>query len=95
MTVSIWVLIQIFVNVFFAVGIVVALIKSFKTREDDPRLTQGLRLLQSKISILEDLSDHTENQVQQLMTLLDKKLHEVRGTINQVSQHISMAECVI
>ncbi|MEM7646745.1 MAG: DUF2802 domain-containing protein, partial [Pseudomonadota bacterium] len=85
---SIWILIQVIVNIFLIVGVTISLIKAFKAREDDPRLTQGLRLLQSKISILEDLSDHTENQVKQLMTLLDKKLHEVRSTINQVNEHI-------
>lgn len=85
---SIWILLQLVLNVFIVAGISVCLIRVFRDREDDPRLTQGLRLLQSKISILEDLSDHTENQVKQLMILLDKKLHEVRGTISQVNQHI-------
>lgn len=86
---SIWILIQIVVNVLFLVGLLVCIAKIFKDKEDDPRLNQGLRLLQSKISILEDLSDHTENQVKQLMTLLDKKLHEVRSTLNVVNEHIS------
>jgi hypothetical protein len=85
---SIWFLIQIVVNIFLVAGVALCLIKVFRDREDDPRLTQGLRLLQSKISILEDLSDHTENQVKQLMTLLDKKLHEVRHTIHEVHHHI-------
>lgn len=85
---SIWVLLQIVLNIFMLVGVSVCLVKVFRTKEDDPRLTQGLRLLQSKISILEDLSDHTENQVKQLMMLLDKKLGEVRGTINEVNVHI-------
>jgi hypothetical protein len=86
--VSIWFLIQIVINIFMLMGIAVALIRAFKNKEDDPRLTQGLRLLQSKISILEDLSDHTENQVKQLMILLDKKLGEVRGTISEMNVHI-------
>lgn len=85
---SIWVLLQILFDVFVIAGVSVCLIKVFKSKEDDPRLTQGLRLLQSKISILEDLSDHTENQVKQLMHMLDKKLHDVRGTIQVVNQHI-------
>lgn len=85
---TLWILIQIVVNIFLLAGMALCLLKIFKSKEDDPRLTQGLRLLQSKISILEDLSDHTENQVNQLMLLLDKKLNEVRGTIGQVTQHI-------
>lgn len=86
---SLWFLIQIVINIFFLGTLSVCLVKVFRKQEDDPRLTQGLRLLQSKISILEDLSDHTETQVKQLMTLLDKKLGEVRGTMNQVNQHIN------
>lgn len=86
---SIWILLQIVVNVFFLVGISVCVVKVFKDKDDDPRLSQGLRLLQSKISILEDLSDHTENQVKQLMMLLDKKLQEVRGTLSSVNDHIT------
>lgn len=85
---SVWFLVQLLFNVILLAGVAVCLIKSFKDKEDDPRLTQGLRLLQSKISILEDLSDHTENQVKQLMALLDKKLHEVRQSIHQVNQHM-------
>ena len=87
--VSLWFLIQIVINIFFLGALSICLVKVFRKQEDDPRLTQGLRLLQSKISILEDLSDHTETQVKQLMTLLDKKLGEVRGTMNQVNQHIN------
>lgn len=85
---SIWILIQIVVNIFLVGGVSICIVRVFKNQEDDSRLTQGLRLLQSKISILEDLSDHTENQVKQLMTLLDKKLHEVRGTLHQVDAYM-------
>ena len=85
---TIYFVVQIVVNLALLIGVSIALIQTFKKKEDDPRLTQGLRLLQSKISILEDLSDHTENQVKQLMTLLDKKLQEVRGTIDQMNRHI-------
>ena len=86
---SIWILLQIVFNVVFLVALAFCAVRIFRDKGDDPRLNQGLRLLQSKISILEDLSDHTENQVKQLMTLLDKKLHEVRGTLSEVNEHIS------
>jgi hypothetical protein len=36
-------------------------------------LSRGLQLLQSKISVLEDLSDRTEVQVRQLNTLMEQK----------------------
>lgn len=85
---SIWFVVQLLVNIGFLLGLSLCLAKVFRKQEDDPRLTQGLRLLQSKISILEDLSDHTDNQVKQIMTLLDKKLTEVRGTMGQVHEHM-------
>ena len=86
---GIWFILQIALNIIFLVGLGLCLVRVQRQREDDPKLNQGLRLLQSKISVLEDLSDHSENQVNQMMTLLDKKLQEVRRTISSVSQHIS------
>ena len=41
-------------------------VKLFKRKQDDPRMSRGLQLLQSKIAVLEDLSDRTELQVKQL-----------------------------
>ena len=82
---SIWVLLQVVFNLAMLMGVALCLVRSFREPKDDPRLNHGLRLLQSKISILEDLSDHTENQVKQLMALLDKKLIDVRGAIHQVN----------
>jgi mannose/fructose/N-acetylgalactosamine-specific phosphotransferase system component IIB len=41
--------------------------------QDDPRLSRGLQILASKITILEDLSDRTDKQVQQLTELLDQR----------------------
>lgn len=86
---SIWLILQVVLNVVFLIGLALCFVHIQRRREDDPRLSQGLRLLQSKISVLEDLSDHSENQVNQMMTLLDKKLQEVRRSINSVNQHVS------
>ena len=85
---SIWVGLQIILNLILLVGLALCFVRIQRQREDNPRLNQGLRLLQSKISVLEDLSDHSENQVNQLMTLLDKKLQEVRRSINNVNEHM-------
>jgi len=87
--VTVWILIQVVFNIFLLAGLALCLLKVFKNKEDDPRLNQGLRLLQSKISILEDLSDHTENQVKQLMILLDKKVQDVRHTLNHINQQMN------
>ena len=42
-----------------------------------------IQILQSKIATLEDLSDQTERQVQQLATLFDKKSHQLREVIQR------------
>lgn len=85
---TIWIVVQLVINLILLAGLSFCAAKLFRKQEDDPRLTQGLRLLQSKIAILEDLSDHTETQVKQLMSLLDKKLQEVRGTVATAQQQM-------
>jgi hypothetical protein len=48
---------------------------------EDPRLSRGLQLLQSKIAVLEDLSDRTDRQVEQLLGLLEQKGRFVQKTL--------------
>ncbi len=57
--------------------------------KDDPRMSRGLQLLQSKIAILEDLSDRTDNQVKQLNLLLDEKAKDVQRQIEAAQNQIS------
>ena len=78
---SVWLIIQILLNVTFFVGLLFCLVKIQKDREEDIRMAQGLRLLQSKISVLEDLSDHAEVQSKKIMSLLDSKMNEARGVL--------------
>lgn len=76
-----WALIQIVFDIFAALGIFVIVMRMSRAPKDDPRLSRGLQLLQSKIAVIEDLSDRTEVQVNQLTALLDQKAKEVQAKI--------------
>jgi hypothetical protein len=56
--------------------------------QDDPRLSRGLQLLQTKITVLEDLSDRTDNQVKQLTSLLDQKTRSLQNKVLEAEQQI-------
>ena len=60
--------------------------------KDDPRLSKGLQLLQSKISVLEDLSDRTEVQVAQMTKLLELKAGQVQKKVQQAELQIRKVE---
>lgn len=79
---------QIFANVFFAVCIFVIFARLRRPAKDDPRLSKGLQLLSSKIAVLEDLSDRTETQVQQMLLLLDQKSKELQSKIALAEQQV-------
>lgn len=59
-----------------------------KPQKDDPRISKGLRLLQSKISIIEDLSDKTEAEVQKLRGIIDNKIKEIQSKMILAEQVI-------
>jgi hypothetical protein len=62
-----------FFNAFLAVGLALLWIKNSRPQKEDPRLSRGLQLLQSKIAVLEDLSDRTDTQVKQLVQILEER----------------------
>src|SRR3954469_10249749 len=86
---SIAMLFQIGVNLILGLGLFIAFRRLNKPAKDDPRLSRGLQLLQSKIAILEDLSDRTEVQVGQLVALLEQKCKDVQNKIQQAERHVS------
>lgn len=71
-----WGLVQIFVDLVLLASAGFMWVKLHRPAKDDPRLSRGLQLLQSKISVLEDLSDRTETQVTQLTKLMEQKCRE-------------------
>jgi mannose/fructose/N-acetylgalactosamine-specific phosphotransferase system component IIB len=90
--VSFWVLLQILVNMILLAGVAFVWVKLQRPPKDDPRLSRGLQILQSKISVLEDLSDNTEKQVQQAIHLIDRKINDLQEKILESSRQIELIE---
>jgi|GEM_PF-844858 len=86
---STWTLIQIVFDIFMACGIFVIVMRMNRAPKDDPRLSRGLALLQSKISVLEDLSDRTEQQVSSLVSILESKAREVQAKVELADRHVN------
>lgn len=86
--VSFWLLAQIVVNLVFLAGLVILWIRLKRPPQDDPRLSRGLQLLQTKITILEDLADRTDNQVKQLTNLIDQKTRLLQNKMLDAEQQI-------
>jgi uncharacterized membrane protein len=76
--VSFWILIQVILNLVLIAGIAGTWFRLKRPAPTDPRMSKGLQLLQTKISVIEDLSDRTETQVNQVTTLLEAKVKEVQ-----------------
>lgn len=82
-----WTLIQIVIDIALGVGLFVMWTRLRRPPQDDPRLSRGLQLLQSKITVLEDLSDRTDVQVKQLTKLLDHKTRVIQDKIVEADRH--------
>ena len=89
---SFWVLLQILVNLVLLAGLAAVWVRLSRPQKDDPRLSKGLQLLQSKIAVLEDLSDRTEVQVQQLTALMEQKVREIQDRIHAADKHMQKLE---
>jgi len=91
-SVSFWVLLQVFTSLvlFAAVGFI--WVRLNRPAKDDPRLSRGLQLLQSKISVLEDLSDRTDTQVTQLTALIEQKGRDIQNLIFQSEKQLQKIE---
>lgn len=89
---SVWVLLQIVLNVLLLLGISIIWFRLKRPPKDDPRLSRGLQLLQSKITVLEDLSDRTDRQVSQLTSLLDQKTRLLQSKIFDAEAQIQKVQ---
>ncbi len=87
-----WVLVQVLVNLVLFVAVAILWMKLNRPAKDDPRLSKGLQLLQSKISVLEDLADRTDNQATQLSTLIEQKCREVQQSVLNADKQIQKIE---
>lgn len=89
---SFWMLFQILVNIILFGIVGVLWMKLSRPQKDDPRMSKGLQLLQSKISVLEDLSDRTETQVHQLTALIESKVKDVQTKIQNADKQLMKIE---
>lgn len=60
--------------------------------QEDQRLSKGLQLLQSKLAVLEDLSDRTEVQVNQLVAILEGKIKDIQCKLIDADKVIAKIE---
>ncbi|MEQ1877606.1 MAG: DUF2802 domain-containing protein, partial [Bdellovibrionia bacterium] len=90
---SVWLLVQVAINLALILG-VFSLWNTFRKgrNQEDPRMSRGLQLLQSKISVIEDLSDRSEVQVKQLTALLQGKIKEIHEKIEEADKHVLNVE---
>ena len=89
---SFWVLVQVFVNLVMLAVVGFIGFRLARPPKDDPRLSRGLQMLQSKISVLEDLSDRTETQVHQLTALLEQKCRDIQNLMAQSEKQVQKIE---
>lgn len=79
---------QVAIDLFLGIGIFLCAVRLTRAPKDDPRLSRGLQLLQSKISVLEDLSDRSDLQAKQLTLMLEQKSREVQVRIGEAERHV-------
>ena len=89
---SIWIVVQLMVNLVFLAGILFLLISRKQNQKEDQKFSKGLQILQNKISVLEDLSDQTDEQVRSLTQLLEAKYREIQGLLVESDQQIQKME---
>ncbi len=89
---STWVLAAIVLQIFTVLSVAILWIRQSRPAKEDPRLSRGLQLLQSKIAVLEDLSDRTENQVRQLTQILDERAKGLQTKILNAEEMVMKIE---
>ena len=89
---SFWILLQVVMDFVLAAGVVGMWIRLKRPPQDDPRFSRGLQLLQTKISVLEDLSDRTETQVNQVTSLMESKIKEIQSLIIESDKKIQIID---
>lgn len=79
---------QVAVDLFLGLGLFICAMRIARAPKDDPRLSRGLQLLQSKIAVLEDLADKSEAHAQHLSALLEQKSLDVQSRIEEAERHV-------
>jgi hypothetical protein len=87
-----WILFQILLNLMVLTVVSVLWFRSLRPNKDDPRMSRGLQLLQSKIAVLEDLIDRTDNQGQALLSMMESKTSELKIKIKEAEEELKKIE---
>ena len=66
-------------NCVLFVGFLYVMVRLHRRPKDNPRLSRGLQLLQSKIAVLEDLSDRVDKQANDLTSLTNTVFEKVKA----------------
>jgi len=90
--VNYWLLTLTLINVLLLAYIGFSHLGRNKTKMEDQRLTKGLQLLQNKISILQDLSDKTDEQVRTWVHLIEQKATSVQSQLIKSDEKIAQIE---
>lgn len=90
-----WLLALCLMNVLLLAHIGFSYLTRTKINGEDQRLTKGLQLLQNKISILQDLSDKTDEQVRKWVHLIENKASDVQTQLIQSDEKIAQIESAL
>lgn len=90
-----WLLSLSLLNVLLIAYIAFTHLSRNKAKSEDPRLTKGLQLLQNKISILQDLSDKTDEQVRKWVHLIEQKSGNVQAQLQRSDEKITQIESAL
>ncbi|MBC7741094.1 MAG: DUF2802 domain-containing protein [Bdellovibrionaceae bacterium] len=90
-----WLLTLSLMNVLLFSFIFFTMVIKSKNKVEDNRLTKGLQLLQNKISILQDLSDKSDEQVRRWVHLIEIKSHEVQNQLTLSDEKIIQIESAL
>ena len=89
---SFWILALVIFDILLLFGLVMIWGRINRSKEDDPRLSRGLQMLSSKLAILEDLSQRTDTQVEQVTALIDRKVQQVAEVIELCNKQLLQIE---
>lgn len=90
-----WLLSLSLLNVLLIAYIAFNHLTQTKAKAEDQRLTKGLQLLQNKISILQDLSDKTDEQVRKWVHLIEQKSLTVQSQLVKSDEKITQIESAL
>jgi len=82
-------IVQIGFNIVMLLTVFVMWARLKRPPQEDPRMSRGLQLLQSKIAVMESLSDKTEAQFSNINSLIDKKTEKLQKILIKSEDQMS------